>query len=105
MSEMPLAIKVQSVAHTDLRTVGDSADGIFMDVCKDAVGKSCTLGFVVPFGDTMFNSFQLRQFVEDLDSALGARRLSPEHTRVLAEIRTAAEEAIHMNGYLLIVGD
>jgi hypothetical protein len=76
-----------------------------MEVCKDVVGKSCTLGFVVPFGDTMFNSFQLRDFVADLDAALDARRLSPEQSRTLAEIRAAADEAMRMNGYLLIVGD
>jgi len=102
---MPLSIKVQSVAHNALRTIGDDAQGTFMALCRASVGGSCTLGFVAPFSDTMFNTFQLKQFLVDLDEAAERAGLSDDQHALVQAIRDAAQEAIQKSGYLLIVGD
>jgi hypothetical protein len=102
---MPLAIRVQTVAHNIIRTLGDDAEGTFMALCRSAVGSSSTLGFIAPYSDTMFNAYQLKQFVVEVDAAAQGASLSKEQLAHLAMIRDAAEEAIRRNGYLYIVGD
>src|SRR5262245_7275081 len=102
---MPLSIRVESVARSEIRIIGDDAQGTFMNICKASIGKTHTLGFVAPYSETIFNSFQLKTFVAELTEAIDRTELSVEQRTLLDSIRGAAEEAISKNGYLFIAGD
>jgi hypothetical protein len=102
---MSLSINVHSIVHTVLRSFGDDEQGTFISLCRASVGVSCTLGFVYPYSDTMFNSFQLKQFLVDLDAVVNGRDLSDDQAAMVQKIRDAAQEAIAKRGYLFIIGD
>ena len=102
---MGLSFRVESVAHNSVHVLTGDKSGAFMRICKESIGKTQMLGYVIPFGDTMFNSFQLTQFIVELDEAVSQRTFSDDDLEILKKILGAAEEARKINGYLVVLGD
>ncbi|MCX4513369.1 hypothetical protein OHA27_24220 [Streptomyces sp. NBC_01619] len=96
---MSLDIYVRGLRHDQIDVFGGSPDDSFRRMCDRAPDTGLRSG-VLAHGHTMFNSFQLYRFVEELES-LPEEGMTPAIQRVL----DAAKPAIRTSGYLYFVGD
>ncbi|WP_406302977.1 hypothetical protein OHA61_11305 [Streptomyces sp. NBC_00885] len=96
---MSLDFHVRDLRHDQIEVFGDSPDDSFRRMCDRAPDTSLRSG-VLAHGHTMFNSFQLYRFVEELEG-LPEQEMTPVIQRVL----DAARLAIRKSGYLYFVGD
>jgi hypothetical protein len=103
---MPLSFKIESVAHSKIRQFTDDSSEAFAAVCRRHLGDTRMLAGIIPYGDTMFNEFQLRRFLlPELEAVLAADDLSVGEVAVIEQVRDAAKEAVRARGYLYVTGD
>ncbi|KND34731.1 hypothetical protein [Streptomyces acidiscabies] len=96
---MGLDIYVKDVRRDELEYISDDAEDSFGVMCRQAPETSLRRG-VMQHGQTMFNSYQLYRFVEELE-ALPSSEVTPKIQQVL----DGARRAIRKSGYLYFVGD
>ncbi|MFD7169116.1 hypothetical protein [Streptomyces violascens] len=97
--KLSLGIYVKNFAHHELEQFGDDRDESFRKLCEDSPLDSLRRG-VHRNAHTLFNSIQLRRFVEELESLP-----VEEQTPIVNKVLDAAQLAIRNSGYLLFVGD
>ncbi|MER5781617.1 hypothetical protein ABT104_07785 [Streptomyces mobaraensis] len=96
---MGMAVFVENRLHERIGEVFDDRDESFMRACESAHRRSLLFA-VDRHGDTLFNSYQLTLFLEEL------RELPPEaRTETVRAVERAAESAIRKHGYLFFSGD
>ncbi|WP_329405119.1 hypothetical protein OG563_23805 [Nocardia vinacea] len=87
--------------HKEVDSVSGPAAQSLSDSVLDAPIGSMMRG-IHKYADTMFNSYQLTFFLDELAA------MSPQSDReeeLIAALRTAAESAIRRHGYLWFSGD
>ncbi len=102
---MGLDVYIHDQLHGDSYVEGESYvkdAGESLERVLESVDRQFLLSGVFPYGDTMFNMLQLERIMWELDSVAGGR---PElHDDVLL-LKSIAEKAIRLRGYLWISGD
>ncbi|MFD9816622.1 hypothetical protein [Streptomyces sp. NPDC059080] len=96
---MGLGIRVKNLRRDEILSFTDSPDDSFREMCNSAPWESLRRG-VAQYGETLFNSLQLRRLVEELESLPKG-----EATPVVHEVIDAARPAIRHSGYLHFIGD
>ncbi|MGW0396057.1 hypothetical protein ACWDYJ_35390 [Streptomyces sp. NPDC003042] len=96
---MGLHVNVEDLWHGKLDTFGDDAEGSFMALCRTMPEDTLCSG-VSPYGETLFNSVQLRRLVRELQNL-------PDHltSPVVGKVIEGALQAIPRTGYLRVIGD
>jgi hypothetical protein len=102
---MPLSFRIESVAHSKIRQFTDDSAESFAAICRRHLGDTHMLASVIPYGDTMFNEFQLRRLLPELESVLDADELSTAEVAAIERVRDAAKEAVRARGYLYVMGE
>ncbi|MGQ4617312.1 hypothetical protein [Nocardia sp. R7R-8] len=98
---MSVTIIVQGLSHSEISRYSDDPEGTLLEMCGKAAEGSM-LGGIIPHGDTMFNSYQLRFLVDEID-AMPAR--NDAEKEMWGRLRDAAQTAIRRSGYLWFNGD
>ncbi|MEV7565458.1 hypothetical protein [Streptomyces tanashiensis] len=95
---MGLSVHVEDLWHGRLDSFCDDAENSFMTLCRRMPKDSLCSG-VSPYGETLFNSIQLKRLVQELDD--------PDHLAnpVVAKVIEGALRAIPRTGYLRFIGD
>ncbi|MFD7515697.1 hypothetical protein ACFV85_12985 [Streptomyces niveus] len=96
---MGLGIYVEDLWRGRLIAFTDDNEASFMGICESAPEESLLNG-VNSYGETLFNSVQLRRLVKELESL-------PEnkHNPVVQQVIDGAKQAIPRGGYLHFIGD
>ena len=102
---MPLSFRIESVAHSTIRRFTDDSAETFAAVCRRHLGDTHILAGIIPYGDTMFNEFQLRRLLPELEEILDSDELSTAEVAVIERVRDAAKETVRARGYLYVMGD
>ncbi len=102
---MPLSFRVQSQTHKELHRLADDKNETFATICRRYICTTHTLGGIVPYGDTMFNEFQLRTILDELSTIERSGTLTESEIVMVNLVREAAKEAVQARGYLLSCGD
>ncbi|MBF6327560.1 hypothetical protein [Nocardia transvalensis] len=87
--------------HKEVDSISGSVAQALSDSVLDAPVGSMMRG-IHKYADTMFNSYQLTFFLEEL---AGMSPKDDQEEEMIAELRAAAEQAIRLNGYLWFSGD
>lgn len=98
---MGIAIIIQNQAHRRVELIAGEAAEVLYETVSNAPPKSLIRG-IHPHADTMFNSAQLRQLIDELDATVARGQVEQE---LIATLRAAAESAIRQRGYLWFSGD
>ncbi|MCL7377011.1 hypothetical protein [Streptomyces sp. 35G-GA-8] len=96
---MGLGIYVEDLWRGRMSAFTDDEEASFMRVCESAPEESLRFG-VNKYGETLFNSIQLRQLVKELESLP-----EDDRTPVVQQVVDGARQAIHRTGYLHFIGD
>ncbi|MBT2477369.1 hypothetical protein [Streptomyces sp. ISL-94] len=96
---MGLGIYVKDLRRDEIGFLIDDPEDSFRRMCEAAPRESLRAG-VSRYGDTLFNSLQLRRLIEELE-ALPPNEVTP----VVQAILDSAQLAIRRSGYLLFIGD
>ncbi|MFE3115340.1 hypothetical protein [Streptomyces niveus] len=96
---MGLGIYVEDLWHGRLNAFTDDNEASFMGICESAPEESLLNG-VNNYGETLFNSVQLRRLVKELES-LPENKQNP----VVQQVIDGAKQAIPRGGYLHFIGD
>jgi hypothetical protein len=94
-------IIVQDMNHKEIEALPASAAVTLSDIVLEAPLGSMMRG-IHKYADTMFNSYQLKFFLEELAAKAPRNEREQELFDVL---RKAAESAINQHGYLWFSGD
>ncbi|MEV0356859.1 hypothetical protein AB0H71_12425 [Nocardia sp. NPDC050697] len=98
---MSIDIFVQDMVHGTVHRVdGPAGDTLSESVLQAPVGSM--LRGIHQYADTMFNSYQLRFFLDELAATAPADDAQRE---MITTLRDVAEQAIRINGYLWFSGD
>lgn len=97
---MSISVHVRSSDHRDISSYGDGADSI--PRIRQAAAERTLLRCISKHSDTMFNAKQIKQLIIEIDRF---PKTSSDLTVTLDRLRTAAQSALEVNGYLWFSGD
>jgi hypothetical protein len=97
---MPISVAVQNQNREPIRLAGHGLEELVRFTRQWPA--SFLLRGVHPYGDTIFNTIQLRFLLEEIGRL---EQEFPDNSEMLEIIREAASEAIFMRGYLEFSGD
>ncbi len=98
---MGISVTVQDRMHRQLEGYVNT-DGSTLSRMVQAAPEGSMLGEIHAYADTMFNSYQLRFFIDELSA------MNPpleDERRVVETLLVAAEDAMRALGYLWFTGD
>lgn len=98
---MGISITIQNQIHGEVELITGYGSAALSDMISNAPIGSLMRG-IHKYADTMYNSYQLGWFLEELSA------LHPKDDRekeVISALRGAAESAIRQHGYLWFSGD
>lgn len=98
---MSIDVTIQNQIHGQVERLSGDAPETLTEIVLDAPIGSMMRG-IHKYADTMFNSYQLTFFLDEL-AAMTPRNVREEE--MIATLRAAAESAIRINGYLWFSGD
>ncbi|RDI64548.1 hypothetical protein [Nocardia pseudobrasiliensis] len=98
---MGIAVVVQAINHKEVETITGPLAQWLSDSVLDAPLGSMMRG-IHKYADTMFNSYQLKFFLEEL---AGMTPKNDDESEMFDALRAAAEQAIRIQGYLWFSGD
>ncbi|WP_040782111.1 hypothetical protein [Nocardia pneumoniae] len=98
---MAIDIVLQAQDHSPIASADPDPTGILGDLCAEAP-QGTLLQSIHPHADTMFNAYQLKTLVTEIDTMLAR---SESHRPVWEGLRSLAIEAIQCRGYLWFSGD
>ncbi|MET7770149.1 hypothetical protein [Nocardia sp. NPDC005366] len=98
---MAISIIVQDQIHEKHSTTAGLPAVTLADIVLDAPVGSIMRG-IHKYADTMFNSYQLKFFLEELTEFEPKNSAESE---LISVLRSASEEAIRIHGYLWFSGD
>ncbi|MGW6623472.1 hypothetical protein ACWF99_19800 [Nocardia sp. NPDC055002] len=98
---MALEIVVQNINHAEQQRIGDDEKDSIYFLCAAQPTTSVLRG-VYRYGDTMFNTWQLKIMLEQTEGVTGE---TEEQRDALEQLRRLADIAIRSNGYLMFIGD
>ncbi|MCP2290972.1 hypothetical protein [Nocardia amikacinitolerans] len=98
---MALDIVVQDINHAEEHRFGDDADETLFRLCA-AQPEASLLRGICPYGDTMFNRYQLGLILDQIE---GIEVRTDAERQAVDLLRRAASIALRVNGYLLFIGD
>lgn len=102
---MGLCIVLTSEAGDNLKLVSDDRNFLQKLLPTHDEDSNPMLGSIDWYGDTVFNSVQMRRFIPEWDELAGRASL-PEQNELISAIRKLAvrcESAVHL--YLKFIGD
>lgn len=98
---MGISISIQNQVHREVELITGYGSATLSDMISSAPVGSLIRG-IHKYADTMYNSYQLGWFLDELSA------LQPKDDReqeVISSLREAAESAIRQHGYLWFSGD
>ncbi|MFI5777130.1 hypothetical protein [Nocardia sp. NPDC051570] len=98
---MGIGVIVQAINHKEVEHISGPLAQWLTDSVLDAPLGSMMRG-IHQYADTMFNSYQLTFFLDEL---AGMTPKGDSDAEMIAELRAAAEKAIRLHGYLWFSGD
>ncbi|WP_157122050.1 hypothetical protein [Nocardia violaceofusca] len=98
---MGITISVQNMNHNETESFFGAVADTLSDIVLDSPTGPMMRG-IHKYADTMFNSYQLKFFLEELDSA---NPQSDAERELFSVLRRASESAIRQQGYLWFSGD
>ena len=111
MSAMPIRAELRDERGNAIRGLDDPSGGTFdaagdFDRLLAAGSPTCRLlHYVDPYGDTMFNSVQMSDVLDDIER-LGQQELKPTERRGLDRLRAMCHrcrDSVHL--YVWFIGD
>ncbi len=98
---MGISIIVQNQVHERMEIYHGQVAATLSKMAIEAP-TGTMLGEIHAYADTMFNSYQLTLFLDELSKTITRNEQEEE---VINTLRDAAENAINHNGYLWFSGD
>lgn len=98
---MSISVVIQNMNHKEVESIsGPLAQWLTDNVLEDRLGSM--LRGIHQYADTMFNSYQLTFFMDELAGMVPKNEVD---AKMIAALRDAAQRAIDMYGYLWFSGD
>ncbi|MFD4434149.1 hypothetical protein [Nocardia sp. NPDC058497] len=98
---MGISVVVQNQVHDRVQIYHGQVATTLSEMAMYAL-PGTMIGEIHAYADTMFNSYQLTLFLDELSNTTTRNEREDEVVNVLRE---AAEDAINRNGYLWFSGD
>ncbi|WP_156371086.1 hypothetical protein [Nocardia arizonensis] len=98
---MGISVSIQDRMHVRVNGFVN-LDGSTLSRMVLAAPKGSMLDAIHAYADTMFNSYQLQFFVDELAAMTPSRE---DERRVIEALQVAAEDAMRTLGYLWFTGD
>lgn len=101
---MGIDLYLQDESGQIIESLLDPASLLSRLVLEAGTGNSHFVGYIDPYGDTIFNRLQMPQLIEELNIA--ANRTAPvvaQHIREVLRLAVKCRDAVHL--YLKFCGD